>query len=704
MLDRFEIPPDPPVIDPFAAPTEDAEMDAIIEGILNPPDPEAEAKALLAAQLEALAGHIRSDFAQAYQHRQNSGVTGELLECARLRKGEYTPDQLAAIREYGGSEHYFNLVAQKCEAAEAWIDDQLGPETYEPQMEATPVPDLPAAETQAIDAELAQQAATGALMDIQTGAPIDVAALREQLLEDRRKAIEAEASARAEAETRKIQDQYLEGGFNNAYKDFIHYLTTYKTAFLVGLEVRPKKRARWTPTGLVIDSEPIPTWRAPNPLSVYPGANAATLQDGPLCETYPISAIDLKAMIGTEGWYEEQIRAALEGTAPVNVAAYLPEEITRAQNERRDPTINDGLAVGMLCGIWYHAEAREGSPFPVGAPIRAFLVGQHVVHAMVNPHPLGLRSYSCTSYKKRPGTVWGEALPEKGKAVQEAANACARNLIDNLAYGSGPSVAIDSYSVEAGQDVKHPKPRQVFRYDSSRLHGKNLRPIEWFQPDANAEVLTKCYSFFADMMDDVTLIPRYVQGNGDVRGAGQTASGMSMLMSAAGKGLRAILSNIQVDILTPQLEWLHLWNLKYLPDDQWGHIKGDARVKAIGPLQIMSRELSDQRMAEILDQAAKTPAILDIIGKGGLAKLAREVYERQKAPAGVVPSDEEIEARIAAEQAMAQQQAQMEAENSRIAALSGKGPGGKASTAPASALMQPTAPAPEIGLMEAADA
>jgi hypothetical protein len=116
--------------------------------------------------------------------------------------------------------------------------------------------------------------------------------------------------------------------------------------------------------------------------------------------------------------------------------------------------------------------------------------------------------------------------------------------------------------------------------------------------------------------------------------------------------LRKVLSNIDVDVLRPNLELTYLWNLKYLSGPQWEAIKGDCRVSPVGPLMLMSREITDMRLKEIMEFSANNENVMRIIGEKGLASLLRYVYERQKLPVGdIVPSQEELERKAQAEAA-----------------------------------------------------
>jgi hypothetical protein len=222
------------------------------------------------AALAKLAAQIRDDFAAAWRHRETTNVRQALEECRRLRRGQYDAATLAAIKEMGGSERYFNLIGSKCESAAAWIDDQLGPENYEPKLEPTPLPDLPEQERATIEELLVVAVDEETRL---TGMALDqpqIAELRKRLLDERSEELAKEAQDRCDSMNTKIKDQFIEGGFHKAFMEFTDHFTTYKAAFIKGPEVRIKKRCQWVGNKLEVITEPLPTWRAPSPMNVFP--------------------------------------------------------------------------------------------------------------------------------------------------------------------------------------------------------------------------------------------------------------------------------------------------------------------------------------------------------------------------------------------------------------------------------------------------
>ena len=71
----------------------------------------------------SLAAHIRKDWERARSNKTT--VEQEMIEAVYARKGEYTPDKLARIREQGGSEIYMMLFATKARQAKALLADVL---------------------------------------------------------------------------------------------------------------------------------------------------------------------------------------------------------------------------------------------------------------------------------------------------------------------------------------------------------------------------------------------------------------------------------------------------------------------------------------------------------------------------------------------------------------------------------------------------
>jgi hypothetical protein len=189
--------------------------------------------------------------------------------------------------------------------------------------------------------------------------------------------------------------------------------------------------------------------------------------------------------------------------------------------------------------------------------------------------------------------------------------------------------------------------------------GSSAPAIRFTQPDSRANELMGVYEKFSRLADDHSGIPAYVYGDLNVQGAGRTSSGLSMLMGAAGKGIRQVVMHIDTDVVKPIVLRQFVYNMRYDEDES---IKGDVQVIAKGAINLAVKETVNIRRIEFLNATAN-PIDLEIIGKEGRATILREVAKGlQMDVDDVVPSREKegyigrVTAR--AEMAAAQQQPQ----------------------------------------------
>jgi hypothetical protein len=145
------------------------------------------------------------------------------------------------------------------------------------------------------------------------------------------------------------------------------------------------------------------------------------------------------------------------------------------------------------------------------------------------------------------------------------------------------------------------------------------------------------YEKFSRLADDHSGIPAYVYGDLNVQGAGRTSSGLSMLMGAAGKGIRQVVMHIDADVVKPIVERQFIYNMRYDDDEA---IKGDVQVIAKGSINLAVKETVNLRRIEFLNATAN-PIDLEIMGKKGRATILREVAKGlQMTVEDVVPSRE----------------------------------------------------------------
>lgn len=619
-----------------------------------------------------LAGHIRQAFLQA-EAAKTRYVTDNLLSCARQRAGEYEPRKLAQITKAGGSDQFFNITETKCSALEAWLQDVIAPAGEDPfELEPTPVPSLPQDLTDNVikaavlrfQLAIAESGMEPSVDEVQewTNDLYDVALMQYREI----------ANERVQRMEDRIRDELVQSNFIQSLHEFLHFFVTYPTAFLKGPFLRRKKVLKWENNVIQAVWRDVHCYEAVNPQDMFPAPNARNLNEGPLCQLVTIDLQELAAMKDQPNWDLTAIDVLLRDAAATSgnpaTAAFVYGEVDRATREGRDTALNGGLAPGMIRGIEYWGAVQGRVLAEWGMPhadqldpiefheIHSFLFGDQVVYATMNPDPLGGRPYMSACYEPIPGSIWGRAMPLKMRDCQDAVNACLRNLFNNMAMSSGPQYAIDRNALDASLTSNEIFPHKIWWYDGSKLPSSGRQAVEFFQPSSNANVLIDVSEFFEGKADDRTMVPRYTHGDGDVGGAGETLGGLNALLDMASKGVRRMVSNIDMYVVKPAITNLYNYLMLYDPDQA---IKGDAQVRPRGVLAVLQRDLIQQRRTDFL-ALTNNPIDYEIVGMEGRAQVLRSVAAKLDLPVDkIVPDDEVLRQRV---QQAAIQQAQLTAE------------------------------------------
>jgi hypothetical protein len=618
-----------------------------------------------------LAGYLRECWDAAKIAKRP--IEQKMLQALRQRNGEYDAKKLQQIRAQGGSEIFMMVTEVKCRAAESWLRDILLDSGSPPwSLAATPIPDLSPAQAKEVQGIFAEKVLK--LVDEYGKAPSveEMREIKEMVSQDYRFDILRQAQLRADKMTIKIQDQFAQGGWENAFNDFITDLVTYPSAFVKGPVVRRQRALGWKTdaTGRTV-VEPIerlgPEYERVDPFYIYPEPGISTINEGYLFEYHPLSRMQLSDMIGVPGYDDDAIRKVLEignGLSWVNEDVELQknEEERKYYSYMRPTTEFDALEFwGKVSGKMLREWGLTEEDVPDDAreyDANVWMVGNIAIKAVLNYDPLGEKPYAKTSFIKCPGAFWGKGIPEIIEDLQGVCNAAARALVNNMGISSGPQVEVNVERLPPNEDITQLAPWKIWQTINDPV-GSSAPAIRFTQPDSRANELMAVYEKFSRLADDHSGIPAYVYGDLNVQGAGRTSSGLSMLMGAAGKGIRQVVMHIDTDVVKPIVMRQFVYNMRYDEDES---IKGDVEVLAKGAINLAVKETVNIRRIEFLNATAN-PVDLEILGKEGRASILREVAKGLQMPVEeVVPSREKsdyqsrIQSRATA--AAAQQQAQ----------------------------------------------
>lgn len=604
--------------------------------------------------MDNLAAFVRGEWEQMRRHRNSAaGWSNRLMDAMRAFSGKYSPDKLAEIRKFGGSEVYARIIAMKCRGASSLLRDvYLTPDR---SWAITPPadPDVPEEITQRI-MQLVQAEVQGMTQSGQAVPPSAIRDRMQQLMESARSAEKKAARKRAQLAQERIDEILESGGFYKALAEFLVDLPLFPFAAMKGPVVKIVPTVKWDQGQAVTTNAPRLFWQRVSPFDIWWTAGASDIEDAAVIERQRLTRADLNDLLDLPGYDQVALRSALEDYGRGGYTE-TPDngESERADFENREnPNANTS---GMISCLEYNGNVQGQlllqhgmDPAIITDPLRdymvqAFIVGRHVIKVQMSPSPRKRHPYFITSFEKVPGTPVGNGLPDILSDIQEVANATLRSLVNNLSLSSGPQVVVRDDMVSPGEDGDelYPWKRWHVQGDMMGMSGQTQKPIDFFQPNSNAQELLGVYTKFGEIADELSAIPRHMSGANPGGGAGRTASGLAMLMGNASKILQTVAANIDRDVIDPAL--MMLYDMIMLTDTT-GMLSGDENIRVMGVNVAVQRETQRVRQLEFL-QVTANPMDMQIIGIPGRAKVLRSVSNEIGLDGeGIVPPDDELAA------------------------------------------------------------
>lgn len=592
----------------------------------------------------SLASYVRRLWERA-RRAKATRIEPTMFENLRQFLSQYSPDKLKQIREVGGSDAFLEITETKCKHAIYWLREALFQPSVKPWgVEPTPVPELPPNLASEINQVFIRKVLSNLIgvADIESA----ISAVRENLtkLHD-----EVRAEIRRKAKSKimdleyAIDDILVQGGWYEALHEAIVDMVVLNNMFIKGPIQRYRMRRKLIndpDTGELrvgVVKELCYEFERRSPFDIYPEPDSVSIDDGYLFDHVSYRRKDLMAMIGVPGFRDDEIRAVLREHTTGGLRDWTGIEAERAELERRETTsviesdTIDALEFyGTIPGQTLLDAGVEGIDDPdLDYHVVVILIGKHVIKAVLNDDPLGRKPFYTTSYEVIPGSFWGRGLPETIRAPQAICNAAVRALVNNIGMASGPQVEIDVDRISRKDQVDFTlKPWKKW-LTTSRAGTQAGNAIKFWQPQMYAESIINVLNAFSKVIDNHCGVPGYAHGDVMVGGAGKTASGLSMLMTQAGRGIRGAIRNVDNYIIKPCIE--RVFEI-VMSDPKYFDVVGDVRIRAKGSQAFIEKEQKAVRMLELLAQT-NNPLDLSITGIEGRAYLLEEVaktYEIDK--------------------------------------------------------------------------
>ena len=232
--------------------------------------------------------------------------------------------------------------------------------------------------------------------------------------------------------------------------------------------------------------------------------------------------------------------------------------------------------------------------------VNIWVCNGQVLRLVINPFTPSIIPYYAVPYEINPYNLFGVGLAENMDDTQTLMNGFMRMAVDNAALSGNMLIEVDETNLTPGQDLSV-YPGKVFRRQGG-APGQAIFGTKF--PNVSNENM-QMFDKARVLADESTGFPSFAHGQTGVSGVGRTASGISMLMSAANGSIRNVVKNVDDYLLSPLAKAFYSFNMQFDYDPE---IKGDLEIKSRGTESLMANEVRSQRLMQFL-QVVQNPVL-----------------------------------------------------------------------------------------------
>jgi len=645
----------------------------------TPIDPKAYHKGkLYSDHLSTLGWHLEGLWTEAKGYRIY--IEQRWLNDLRQYRGEYEPYVKGRIHPKR-SKAFIRLTRTKVKTVNSRMGDILFPQGKEKNygIEPTPVPDLPE--------EIMEQLIV--MITDQVGSDVEVTP---DMVEE---IVRQDAKTRSDAMEKEIDDQLAEIKYRDEIRKVLHSGNLYGTGILKGPLVKRKVNKRWAKGedkkwAVQKDETIIPFCKHVRLWDIYPDMSATEFDNaGYVFERYTMSRNKVVELANRPDFDGDAIRAYLEenkdGDAQYEnfenqLRSINPDDKAHAGSGGSEGSAPLGTGIARLYKkynlkeFWGYLsvdQLRErGVELPEGmdnlqeVAANVWMLGPLVIKAIMSPIEGVDIPYHFYYFDKDETSIFGEGIPSIMRDPQELSNAAVRALLDNAAISAGPIIEANIDLLADGEDPLDIYPFRVFQRTGTGAEAGQPAIHVNNQKAYTGEFLQMLQTFL-QMGDEVTTIPRYMWGeSGDVKGAGRTATGLSMLMGSVNITLKDQIKNFDDGVTKPYIRAHYFWNMEFSPKE---NIKGDFGVIAKGTGSLIAKEVKLETLVKYLQVISSFPELVQSIDVKKLNDALTDVLELDP----ITKSDAQLKAESEVNRANQQKQEQHVQNTEMIKAVSG---------------------------------
>ena len=403
---------------------------------------------------------------------------------------------------------------------------------------------------------------------------------------------------------KKIHDQLQESGANTHLRSMAFEMALLGTGVMKGPFAVDKEYPNWNEEGeydplikTVPECSHVSVW------DFYPDPEAKSMQDAEyVVERHKMSRTQLRALKSRPYFMNDAVDMAVaKGPDYVQKSweMVMEDDDTQPTSERWEVLEFWGYVDVELLqeqGVNIPKELKELDE----VNCNVWICNGEVIRFVLNPFKPTRIPYYATPYEHNPYSFFGVGIAENMDDTQTLMNGFMRMAIDNAALSGNLIIEVDETNLVPGQDLSV-YPGKVFR----RQGGAPGQAIFGTKFPNVAQENMQLFDKARVLADESTGFPSFAHGQTGVSGVGRTASGISMLMSAANGSIRTVVKNVDDYLIRPLGKAFFSFNMQFDFDES---LRGDLEVNASGTESLMANEVRSQRLMQFL-QVAQNPVL-----------------------------------------------------------------------------------------------
>jgi len=403
---------------------------------------------------------------------------------------------------------------------------------------------------------------------------------------------------------KKIHDQLVESGANKHLRSMAFEMALLGTGVMKGPFAVDKEYPNWNEDG---EYDPlvktVPSTSHVSLWNFYPDPEASSMDDAEyVVERHKMSRTQLRSLKNRPYFMKDAVELAVDKGPDYDMKYWeqtMEDNETEATTERWEVLEFWGFVdVGLLeeNGVSIPKDYKDLDELSCNI----WVCNGEVLRFVLNPFKPATIPYYATPYEHNPYSFFGVGIAENMDDTQTLMNGFMRMAIDNAALSGNLIIEVDETNLVPGQDLSV-YPGKVFRRQGG-APGQGIFGTKF--PNVAQENL-QLFDKARVLADESTGFPSFAHGQTGVSGVGRTASGISMLMSAANGSIRNVVKNVDDYLIRPLGKSFFAFNMQFDFDED---IRGDLEVRASGTESLMANEVRSQRLMQFL-QVAQNPTL-----------------------------------------------------------------------------------------------